>query len=173
MNRDQLRHNVASRTNLESDHIARAIESMLSAMSKALARGESVSIRGLGMLETRSTRDGRRSVRLRPARVRRATPTDIESTTTLFGGVMDHRPNQDERSGSGAWRSAFAGNRAARPRHRYEPDRAHARNGSRRQDGDPAQRVRLGSLLEVHRKHPETEQGGLSPERWARDLHLR
>ncbi len=100
MNRDQLRHNVASRTNLESDHIARAIESMLSAMSKALARGESVSIRGLGMLETRSTRDGRRSVRLRPARVRRATPTDIESTTTLFGGVMDHRPNQDERSGS-------------------------------------------------------------------------
>ncbi|MCC6745721.1 MAG: HU family DNA-binding protein [Acidobacteria bacterium] len=99
MNREQLRRKVALQTSVESTKVARAIEAMLDIMGAALVRGESVSMRGLGMLEPRTARSGLRSVRLRPARVRHPAKSGTESTTTLFGGVMDQRAHQDERGG--------------------------------------------------------------------------
>ncbi len=100
MNRTGLRRRLAARSGLSTQESNRALEVMLDTMVRVLADGDSIPVRGLGRLRTTTTRSGRRSVRLVPARVRNAPGTDSITTPTLLGGAMDQNANQDEHGGS-------------------------------------------------------------------------
>ena len=104
MNRTGLRRRIADRTGLSLRQSATALEGLLDAIGGALARGDAVSVRGLGRLSTRPTRSARRTVRLSPPRTRNA--SNETTTTQLLGGAMDQKANQDEhgdtRSGDSA-----------------------------------------------------------------------
>src|SRR5512143_3865656 len=105
MNRTGLRRRVAARTGLSLRQSARAVDALFDAIARELASGESVTVRGLGRLRTTSTRAGRRTVRLTPQRTRPAPSADTTSTSSLLGGAMDQKGNQDERAEHGESRN--------------------------------------------------------------------
>ena len=100
MNRTGMRRRLAARTGLSARRSARALEAVLDAVAGALARGETVPIRGLGTLGPREGRGAKRTVRLAPSRSRVARRPDTNSTKILLGGDMDQKANQDERGGT-------------------------------------------------------------------------
>jgi DNA-binding protein len=100
MNRTGLRRRLAARTGLSVRRSAGALEAMLDAVGHALARGESVPIRGLGTLIPRAGRGAKQTVRLAPSRSRDRQRSDTNSKKPLLGGAMDQKANQDERGGT-------------------------------------------------------------------------